>query len=71
MYGFLKSAESDQFGLTATDLDLLGKNLELVRRLDGTERGRRPSAWFTYRPKTLEAQNKPSSLSPLITQPND
>lgn len=55
MYAFFKSAESDRFGLTPADLELLGENLELVHRQDGTERGQKPSAWFTYRPKMFEA----------------
>jgi 2-polyprenyl-3-methyl-5-hydroxy-6-metoxy-1,4-benzoquinol methylase len=53
LYAFFKTNQSDRFGLTAADLELLGKNLELTQRQDGTERGLRPSAWFTYRPKTI------------------
>ncbi len=55
LYAFFKTAESAKFGLTPADLELLGENLELVQRQDGSERGRRPSAWFTYRLKRLDA----------------
>jgi SAM-dependent methyltransferase len=48
MYGFFSSDGSSP-GLTDTHLDCLGETLQLVERQDGTERGRRPSAWFTYR----------------------
>ena len=54
LYAFFKTAESDNFGLMPADLELLDENLKLVQRQDGTERGLRPSAWFTYRPKTIE-----------------
>lgn len=36
-------------GLEEDDLELLGKNLRLVKRQDGSERGWRPSAWFWYK----------------------
>jgi SAM-dependent methyltransferase len=71
MYGFFKLAESDRFGLTSADLGLLGESLDLVKRQDGTERGRRPSAWFTYRRKAIEAQRMPSSLSDQNPKYND
>lgn len=54
LYGFFKTAEDDRFGLSPADLDLLAENLTLVHRQDGNERGLRPSAWFTYRPKPLD-----------------
>lgn len=55
LYAFFKTAEGDRFGLTPVDQELLGENLELVQRQDGSERGRRPSAWFTYRLKRVDA----------------
>lgn len=65
MYAFFKSAESDRFGLTAADLELLGENLELAHRQDGTERGYRPSAWFTYRQRTTAGQREQASFSAI------
>jgi hypothetical protein len=53
LYAFFKSAESDDFGLTPADLELLDSSLALIQRRDGTERGLRPSAWFTYMPKSM------------------
>lgn len=53
LYAFFKTADSDEFGLTPADLELLGSSLALVQRRDGTERGLRPSAWFTYMPKPI------------------
>ena len=47
MYGFF-SPEDGSTGLTNEHLEHLNKVLQLVERQNGTERGRRPSAWFTY-----------------------
>jgi SAM-dependent methyltransferase len=55
LYAFFKTDESNDFGLTQTDLDLLDSSLALVQRQDGTERGFRPSAWFTYVPKSIHS----------------
>ena len=71
MYAFFKSAESDGFGLTPADLEWLGENLELVRRQDGTERGQRPSAWFTYQQQAVKGQRMPSSLFSQNPHAND
>ncbi len=49
MYAFFKDANQSGSGLLKVDLGLLSTHLELVERQDGTERGQRPSAWFTYR----------------------
>jgi len=48
MYGYF-SQENGSNGLTDDHLDHLDATLKLVERQDGTERGQRPSAWFTYR----------------------
>lgn len=48
MYGFFRPEEGST-GLAETHLNPLNETLQLVERQDGTERGRRPSAWFTYR----------------------
>ena len=48
MYGFF-SPEDGSTGLSSAHLACLDARLELIERQDGSERGRRPSAWFTYR----------------------
>jgi len=52
LYASFREPNRSGSGLTDDDLLLLENYLELVSRQDGTERGRRPSAWFTYRLKT-------------------
>lgn len=42
------SGSNNEFGLSMSDLEQMGKILELVQRQDGTDRGRR-SAWLTWR----------------------
>jgi SAM-dependent methyltransferase len=49
MYAFFRGFGDNGPGVLPTDLDLLSRHLVLVQRQDGTERGWRPSAWFTYR----------------------
>jgi cyclopropane fatty-acyl-phospholipid synthase-like methyltransferase len=49
MYGFFKNQNEAGPGLTQAVLAALKEHLDLVNRQDGTERGRRPSAWFTFR----------------------
>lgn len=48
LYAFLRTPDGDWFGIDESDLERLEQHLEIVRREDGTERGRRPSAWITY-----------------------
>jgi cyclopropane fatty-acyl-phospholipid synthase-like methyltransferase len=49
LYAFWKDpAANKQNGLNQADLQALQSRLELVQRQDGTERGRRPSTWFTF-----------------------
>ncbi len=48
LYAFFQD-EHHPNGLNARDLSLLEQHLSLVERQNGTERGIRPSAWFTYR----------------------
>jgi cyclopropane fatty-acyl-phospholipid synthase-like methyltransferase len=49
LYAFIAESEPAQgTGLTPTDLGLLFSRLHLVQRVDGADRGARPSAWFTY-----------------------
>jgi SAM-dependent methyltransferase len=52
MYGFFKDANDSGPGLLEEDIDHLGERLHLLDRQDGTERGTRPSAWFTFRKPT-------------------
>lgn len=48
---FRDQDEKPGAGVTQTDLDALSQHLTLVKRQDGTERGRRSSAWLTYKKK--------------------
>jgi SAM-dependent methyltransferase len=48
MYAFYKDSEDDGPGLTPSDLDLLPQHFTLVQRQNGTDRGWRPSAWYTF-----------------------
>jgi len=51
MYAFFKNPGDDGPGLVVSDLESLGSQVTLARRVDGSERGWRPSAWLTYLPK--------------------
>lgn len=48
MYAFVAPPGEVGMGLQTRDLELLERCLHLVNRNDGTDRGQRPSAWFTY-----------------------
>ncbi|MBN2551020.1 MAG: class I SAM-dependent methyltransferase [Anaerolineales bacterium] len=48
IYTFLSAPPDALSGLQPSDLELLERHLRLVQRVDGSERGRRPSAWLTY-----------------------
>jgi SAM-dependent methyltransferase len=48
LYAFIKETADESNGLDQSDLSLLDRYLRLVQRQDGTERGFRASAWFTY-----------------------
>lgn len=49
LYAFLaKDDDAHGSGLTPNDLEILSSRLRLIQRCDGTDRGARPSAWFTY-----------------------
>jgi hypothetical protein len=52
MYGFFKDPQESEPGLLEDDINRLASYFELVKRQDGTERGWRPSAWFTFRKPT-------------------
>ncbi len=51
MYAFFKDQSQGGTGLVDADLEALSENFRLINREDGTERGKRPSAWFTYQHK--------------------
>jgi 2-polyprenyl-3-methyl-5-hydroxy-6-metoxy-1,4-benzoquinol methylase len=55
MYAFFQQDKEGGTGLRQADLEALQDLLNLVERQDGTERGQRPSAWFTFRRKKTEA----------------
>ena len=49
LYGFTAPGEQGRnLCLTPDDLSLIASRLRLVKRVDGSERGQRPSAWLTY-----------------------
>lgn len=51
LYAFFKDPQTGGTGLSPEDLAHLNSRLQLEQRLDGSERGRRASAWFTFRQK--------------------
>jgi SAM-dependent methyltransferase len=51
LYAFFKEPGDEGSGLIPADLSLLEEKLQLEQRVDGSERGRRASSWFTYRLK--------------------
>ncbi len=48
MYAILKNPDEGSIGLLESDVQILTSRLKLVDRQDGSERGLRPSAWFTF-----------------------
>jgi SAM-dependent methyltransferase len=54
MYGFISVDNDSGPGIQESDLRALEVNFVLSNRLDGTERGQRPSAWFTYQRRSVE-----------------
>lgn len=49
LYAFITSPENSLTGVSEADLASLCSSLELIDRKDGSERGRMPSAWFTFK----------------------
>jgi cyclopropane fatty-acyl-phospholipid synthase-like methyltransferase len=50
LYAFLRdAAKPGSPGLTEAEIAALANRLQLVKRVNSTERGRTPSAWFTWR----------------------
>jgi SAM-dependent methyltransferase len=64
MYAFFKGPGEDGPGLVDSDLEALGSQVTLVRRVDGSERGRRPSAWLTYQPNGTPERAPVQELTP-------
>ncbi len=49
LYAFLRdNAEPGNRGLTAGEIEAIANRFKLVKRINSTERGRFPSAWFTW-----------------------
>ena len=48
MYGFFKTPDKKGPGLDEKDLERLSECLQLLKRVDGTERNIRHSVWMTY-----------------------
>jgi SAM-dependent methyltransferase len=48
LYAFFKEPGEEGSGLLPEEVDILSKRLRLISRKDGSERGLRKSAWFTY-----------------------
>lgn len=51
MYGFVSEGDNGGPGIRVPDLKAIEENFSMSNREDGTDRGQRPSAWFTYRRK--------------------
>ncbi len=52
LYAFIAQPGGSEFGLSMADLENLSTRFDLFKRVDGFERGERPSSWFTYRNKS-------------------
>ncbi|MBN1145972.1 MAG: class I SAM-dependent methyltransferase [Anaerolineales bacterium] len=55
LYAWIKTGGAEDNALGQADLALLGEHLDLAQRQDGSERGLRPSAWFTYRKQAVDS----------------
>lgn len=49
LYGFFREAGGSGPGMSEEDVERISARLKLLSRVDGTERGWRPSAWLTFR----------------------
>jgi cyclopropane fatty-acyl-phospholipid synthase-like methyltransferase len=60
LYAFIGDVNSGgATGIFPMDIKALSSELELVTRKDGSERGRLPSAWFTFK-KALQNTSRPT-----------
>jgi len=48
LYSFVRPEDQTGMGLSSGDVEMLTRELRLVQRVDGYERGRLASAWFTF-----------------------
>lgn len=48
LYGFLRGIDSSGTGMDESDILAFDKLFTLSRRVDGTDRGQRPSTWLTF-----------------------
>ena len=53
MYCFIHVDNDGGPGITSADIQSIEKLFSLAKRVDGTERGERPSAWFTFQRKPI------------------
>jgi len=54
MYGFCQSADRGGPGMLNSDLKGIEKNFNLINRVSGTDRDRRPSVWLRYQRKPAD-----------------
>jgi SAM-dependent methyltransferase len=54
LYGFTSADPESETGITPNDLEMIQDLIPLVSRNDGTDRGQRPSAWFTFIAKSTK-----------------
>jgi SAM-dependent methyltransferase len=55
LYSFLSDIDANGPGLTGSDFAAIERLFSLAKRVDGTDRGERPSAWFTFKRKAGES----------------
>ena len=65
MYGFYKDKSSSGTGITNSDLETLSAHFLLKNRVEGTERGHRPSVWLWFRSITEDTEIRPTQLKNL------
>jgi len=56
MYGFFRGSDETGPGMLEEDVDRISSRLNLVNRVDSTERGLRSSVWLTYQRRHSENQ---------------
>lgn len=61
LYGFIRPAGVSGTGLTEEDLFQISSYLALKKREDGTDRGKRQSAWFTFQLQSEGVHTAPKS----------
>ena len=48
LYAFLKAEHEEGTGIVESEIDEISQNLDLFKRMDGSERGIRPSTWLIF-----------------------